>query len=146
MGQGVGPQGSKKGPVGMKASEVGAWLRKRAGKRDHHELRRLCRSARLPMAAFLDRPVLFGQFANGVRSVSDRRRGAEFLPFRLGTEAASEAVSPTTPRQPNHRCFGIGGRMRRLRAAYARPTNRATDEPPCAGIAEVWIRNLTLDP
>jgi len=28
----------KEDAMGMKASEVGAWLRKSAGKRDHHEL------------------------------------------------------------------------------------------------------------
>ena len=38
VGLGVGHRTVKKGPMGMKASEVGAWLRKSAGKRDHHEL------------------------------------------------------------------------------------------------------------
>src|SRR5829696_1668 len=38
MGLGVGHRTIKEGPMGMKASEVGAWLRKNTGKRDHHEL------------------------------------------------------------------------------------------------------------
>ena len=46
-------------------------------------------------------------------------------------------------RQPNRRCFGLGGRLRRLRAAYACPTKRATDE----AMAHVRLRDkrfLTL--
>jgi hypothetical protein len=38
MVQGVSHRTAKEGAMGMKASEVGAWLRKSAGKRDHHEL------------------------------------------------------------------------------------------------------------
>jgi hypothetical protein len=38
MGLGVGHRTVKEGPMGMKANEVGDWLRQIAGKRDHHEL------------------------------------------------------------------------------------------------------------
>jgi hypothetical protein len=38
MVQGVDNRAAKEEAMGMKASEVGAWLRKSAGKRDHHEL------------------------------------------------------------------------------------------------------------
>jgi len=38
MGLGVGYNAAKEVPMGMKANEVGDWLRQIAGKRDHHEL------------------------------------------------------------------------------------------------------------
>ena len=38
MGLGVGYNAAKEEAMSMKASEVGEWLRKCAGKRDHHEL------------------------------------------------------------------------------------------------------------
>jgi hypothetical protein len=38
MGLGVGHSAAKEETMSMKASEVGEWFRKCAGKRDHHEL------------------------------------------------------------------------------------------------------------
>jgi hypothetical protein len=38
IGVGVGHSAAKEEAMSMKASEVGEWLRKSAGKRDHHEL------------------------------------------------------------------------------------------------------------
>ena len=38
MGLGVGHSAAKEETMRMKASEVGEWLRKNTGKRDHHEL------------------------------------------------------------------------------------------------------------
>ncbi len=38
MGLGVGHSAAKEEAMSMKASEVGEWLRKNTGKRDHHEL------------------------------------------------------------------------------------------------------------
>ena len=40
MGQGVDHRAGKEEAVGIKASEVGEWLRKSAGKRDHSEAQR----------------------------------------------------------------------------------------------------------
>src|SRR5829696_4304254 len=38
VGVGVGHSAAKEEAMSMKASEVGEWLRKNTGKRDHHEL------------------------------------------------------------------------------------------------------------
>ena len=38
MGLGVGHSAAKEEAMSIKASEVSEWLRKSAGKRDHHEL------------------------------------------------------------------------------------------------------------